>query len=193
MATRSGKHRLPKTKTPEEWQRLFGEINCRYDTQARNHALLYLCYMCGLRIGEALALHPEDVDFIRMRLRVRDGKTGERIVPLPDDEQLRHTIDRWMGIRQVWDPPSPLLFVTKPGKPLHPNAVRDSVRLYGDRAGLGHVTPHMLRHSCATELLAAGASAIGVQRVLGHRSLATTLVTYAHAADSHAAEAMLRR
>jgi integrase/recombinase XerC len=65
--------------------------------------------------------------------------------------------------------------------------------VYAQRAGIGHTTPHMLRHSAATEMLAAGAPPIGVQRVLGHRSLSTTLTTYAHAADVHAAEAMARR
>jgi len=51
----------------------------------------------------------------------------------------------------------------------------------------------MLRHSAATEMLANGAPPIGVQRVLGHRSLRTTLETYAHACDTHAAEAIARR
>ena len=52
---------------------------------------------------------------------------------------------------------------------------------------------HMLRHSAATEMLANGAPPIGVQRVLGHRSLRTTLETYAHACDTHAFEAMAHR
>ena len=51
----------------------------------------------------------------------------------------------------------------------------------------------LLRHSAATEMLANGAPPIGVQRVLGHRSLRTTLETYAHACDTHAAEAMALR
>lgn len=185
--------RLPKTKSPEEWQRFFRSIDVRYDSQSRNHAALYLMYASGLRVGECLALHTTDVDLERMFVHVREGKTGERNVPLPDDDLLRMTLRRWLAIRGRWQPESPNLFVTKPGKPLATNALRDSMNVYAVRAGIGHATPHALRHSCATELLANGASPIGVQRILGHARLSTTLDIYASAADCHAAEAMLRR
>lgn len=55
------------------------------------------------------------------------------------------------------------------------------------------MTDHVLRHYAATEMLADGAKPLGVQRVLGHRSLRTTLETYAHACDTHAAEAIGRQ
>lgn len=190
---KSRKNRLPRTKTPEEWRRLFGSIGVRYDTQARNHAVLYLTYVAALRIGETLALHMADLDLDRLRLHARDGKTGERNVPLPDDAELKSSLSRWLAVRERWAVDSPLLFVTKAGSPLHPNAVRRSMEIYGERSGLGHVTPHMLRHSAATEMLANGASPIGVQRVLGHRRLSTTLDVYASASDTHAAEAMGKR
>jgi len=191
MASR--KSRLPKTKTPEEWSAFFTAISTRYPTQTRNHAALSLMYATGLRVGECLALHVGDLDFDRMRLRVREGKTGERYVPLPDNQELKKSVDRWLVVRERWSPESPLLFVTKPGGRLSSNAMRESVSVYAARAGVGHATPHMLRHSCATELLANGASPIGVQRVLGHARLATTVTVYAHATDTHAAEAMMKR
>jgi integrase/recombinase XerC len=184
---------LPKTRTPEEWQAFFKCINTRFPTAARNHALLYLTYLAGLRIGEALALNMRDVDFRRLKVHVRDGKSGERFVPLPDDPGLAKTLERWLEVRAVWSPATELLFVTRTGRALGSSAVRRSMDLYGRRTGIGHVTPHMLRHSAATEMLANGAPPIGVQRVLGHRSLQTTLQTYAHASDRHAAEAMMRR
>src|SRR5450756_185318 len=106
---------------------------------------------------------------------------------------LSKSLTRWLEARETWPPRGDPLFVTKPGEPLKPSAVRRSMQLYGARSGIGHVTPHMLRHSAATEMLANGAPPIGVQRVLGHRSLRTTLETYAHACDTHAAEAMARR
>ena len=189
----SKRNRLPRTKTPEEWSAFFAAINTRYPTQARNHAALSLMYATGIRVGECLALHVEDLDFDRMRLHVRDGKTGERNIPLPDDDGLKQTMMRWLGIRESWNPVSPLLFLTRPGKALSSNAVRESMSLYAERAGVGHASCHMLRHSAATELLAQGASPIGVQRILGHARLSTTLNIYASAADSHAAEAMAKR
>jgi integrase len=183
---------LPKTRTPEEWSAFFGCIQTRYPTAARNHALLYLTYMTGLRIGEALALRTKDVDLGLLKVHVTRGKTGERLVPLPDAPELARSIEQWLRLRQPW-PQSELLFITRSGGPIRPSAVRRSMDLYGRRSGIGHVTPHMLRHSAATEMLANGAPPIGVQRVLGHRSLRTTLETYAHACDTHAAEAMARR
>lgn len=191
MAERK-KNVLPKTRAPEEWENFFRCIQTRYPTAARNHALLYLTYLTGLRIGEALALRAQDVDLVRLRVHVTRGKTGERIVPLPDDACLTRSMARWMQVRETW-PAGDLLFITRSGEPLRPSAVRRSMDLYGRRSGIGHVTPHMLRHSAATEMLANGAPPIGVQRVLGHRSLRTTLETYAHACDTHAAEAMARR
>lgn len=187
------KNVLPKTRAPEEWALLFKCIDTRYPTAARNHALLYLTYLSGLRIGETLALRVVDVDFERMRIHVVEGKTGERLVPLLVDECLQKSMRQWMDVRSEWDPTSPLLFVTRTGQRVRPSAVRRSMALYGRRSGIGHVTPHMLRHSAATEMLANGAPAIGVQRVLGHRSLRTTLETYAHACDVHAAQAMSMR
>jgi len=53
---------LPKTRTPQEWTAFSGSIATRYPTAARNHALLYLTYLAGLRIGETLALRVNDVD-----------------------------------------------------------------------------------------------------------------------------------
>ena len=186
------KHMLPKTRTPEEWTAFFDCIATRYPTAARNHALLYLTYLAGLRIGETLALREGDVNLDLLKVHVTQGKTGERIVPLPVDPKLVQSLARWLQARKSW-PASDLLFITRSGEPIRSSAVRRSMALYGTRSGIGHVTPHMLRHSAATEMLANGAPPIGVQRVLGHRSLRTTLETYAHACDTHAAEAMARR
>lgn len=191
------KNVLPKTKTPEEWSRLFKSIDTRYPTQARNHALLFLLYATGLRVGEALALRVKDIDFDLEKVTVVEGKTGQRVVPFPHTEPMHDllitTLTRWLTVRDGWAPPSDDLFVTKSGASLGSNAVRRSLEVYGERSGVGHCSPHQLRHSCATQLLANGASPIGVQRVLGHRNLSTTLNVYAWAADTHAAEAMARR
>lgn len=190
---RRAKNRLPKTRSPEEWTAFFRVINTRYPTAARNHALLYLTYVTGMRIGETLALNVADVDLGLCKVHVREGKSGERIVPIPDDPALEKTLRRWIEVREAWSRAPGRLFITQTGEPIRPSAVRRSMTLYGERSGIGHVTPHMLRHSAATEMLANGAPPIGVQRVLGHRSLRTTLETYAHACDMHAAEAMGRR
>jgi len=185
---------LPKTKTPEEWTRLFESIDRRYDTQIRNHAVLAVMYATALRVGEALALRLRDVDFDLCKVTVTEGKTGQRIVPLPaDSDELRESMGKWLAVRAEWNPTSDLLFVTHTGEQMRTSAVRRSLALYGERSGVGHATPHMLRHSAATEMLAAGAAPIGVQRVLGHRSLRTTLQVYSHACDTYALDAVNKR
>lgn len=188
------KNRLPKTKTPEEWSAFFKAIDTRYDSGRRSYALFYLLYQSGLRIGEALQLEVKDVSVDEtLRVHVREGKSGERWVPLPDDPGLIRAMNRWLEVRARWNPDCTLLFVTKPGKALSSNAARESMNVIAKRAGIGHTSCHQLRHSLATELLSRGASAIGVQRILGHRLLSTTLAVYAHAADTHAREAMAHR
>jgi site-specific recombinase XerD len=69
MAPRS-KSVLPKTRSPEEWEAFFRCMATRYPTGARNHALLYLTYLAGLRIGETLALRLQDVDLDRLKVHV---------------------------------------------------------------------------------------------------------------------------
>jgi site-specific recombinase XerD len=188
------KTRLPKTKTPEEWAAFFGAIDTRYPTQVRNAAALKLMYAVGLRVGETVQLSVKDLDLDNlMKVHVRNGKSGERYVPLPDDADLMKSMRSWLEVRARWNPDSDLLFVTKPGKPLSTNAIRESMKVYAERAGIGPTHPHQLRHSCATEILAHGGAVIGLQKILGHKSLQVTLSVYAHAADSHAREAMDKR
>ena len=191
------KHLLPKTRTEGEWDAMFRAIETRYETQRRNHAALYLMWITGLRVSEALSLTVADVDFELEKVTVTDGKSGARVTPFPSTPEKRQalldTLQRWLAIRERWNPSTDYLFVTKTGQQMRPSAIRRSMALYGERASIGHVTPHMLRHSCATELLAHGASPISVSRVLGHRNLTTTLTTYAWASDTHAAEAMSKR
>ena len=193
MARKSRKNSLPKTKSPEEWRSFFAAINTRYDSGCRAHALFYLQYQSGLRIGEALQLSVKDVDLDLLKVHVRVGKTGARVVPLPEDPMLARSINRWLEVRARWNPDSDLLFVTRTGMPLSSNSARETMKVVAERAGIGHTSCHQLRHSLATELLSQGASPIGVQRILGHRLLSTTLTVYAHAADTHAREAMNHR
>lgn len=155
MAARQ-RNACPKTKTPEEWTAFFGCINTRHPTGARNHALLYLTYLARLRIGETLSLGVGDVDLDLLKVRVTLGKTGGRVVPLPDDPALARSMARWLSVRESWTA-GEHLFVTRSGEPVSASAVRRSMELYGSRSGIGHATPQMLRHSAATELLANGA------------------------------------
>ena len=141
---------------------------------ARDFAILLLLYGAGLRIAEALSL-TAGVRPIGETLRVTGKRSKTRIVPvLP---AVRQAIDDYVA-----KCPYPLtgegpLFVGARGGSLNADLVRRSVRAARRRLGLpDSLTPHALRHSFATHLLARGADLRALQELLGHASLSSTQI-----------------
>jgi integrase/recombinase XerC len=139
---------------------------------ARDTALLILLYGCGLRIGEALGLTCADMPKSDT-LRVLGKGRKERIVPvLP---VVRDAIRAYRDICPFAPQPDAALFVGKRGKALNPGVVQRQVRRLRALLGLADTaTPHALRHSFATHLLAQGGDLRTIQELLGHASLSTT-------------------
>jgi integrase/recombinase XerC len=151
-----------------------GDVSQTAFAQARDAALFTLLYGCGLRISEALALDVRDAPppGAEAALRVL-GKGGkQRIVPvLPI---VRERIAAWLRLHPDPRPEAPL-FLGLRGKRLDPAIAQRNLREYRRLAGLPeHATPHALRHSFATHLLAEGADLRAIQDLLGHASLSTT-------------------
>jgi len=139
----------------------------------RDRALFTLLYGCGLRIAEALALNRRDAPASggNAALRVM-GKGGkERLVPvLP---AVRAALADWLAVHGG-GPEAPLFLGARGGR-LDPALAQKAMR--NGRRALGipeHATPHALRHSFATHLLAGGADLRSIQELLGHASLSTT-------------------
>ena len=141
---------------------------------ARDVALFTLLYGCGLRISEALGLTVAEAPLpgsdAALRILGKGGKT--RLVPvLP---VVRQAMAGWMAHRGGALPEEPL-FLGARGKRLDPAVAQRTLREYRRLAGLPeHATPHALRHSFATHLLAGGADLRSIQELLGHASLSTT-------------------
>ena len=141
---------------------------------ARDLAILLLLYGAGLRVAEALSLQA-DILPIGQTLRVTGKRSKTRVVPIVP--AVREAIDDY--VRQC---PYPLrgdvpLFVGARGGPLNPDLVRRSVAAARKRLGLPDtLTPHALRHSFATHLLARGADLRSLQELLGHASLSSTQI-----------------
>ena len=141
---------------------------------ARDLAILLLLYGAGLRVAEAMSL-TADMLPIGATLRVTGKRSKTRVVPIVD--AAREAIDDY--VRQC---PYPLrgavpLFVGARGGPLNPDLVRRSVAAARKRLGLPDtLTPHALRHSFATHLLARGADLRSLQELLGHASLSSTQI-----------------
>ncbi len=148
----------------------------------RDRAILEVIYSGGLRVSEAIGLDFKDVDFTQQIFRVFGKGRTERICMLgdPAKEALLAYLRR-RGELGLGAPDAPgALFVNYEGNRLTTRSVERSFAQYVAEAALPpEVTPHKLRHSFATHLLAAGADLRTVQEMLGHARLATTQI-YTH-------------
>ncbi|MCF2513775.1 tyrosine recombinase XerC [Sphingomonas sp. G124] len=168
---------LPRPASPSDAIALAEEAGAAAPNDwigARDLAILLLLYGSGLRVAEAMGLTARVLPMGQaMRVTGKRGKT--RIVPLVP--AVREAINAYVALC-----PYPLagegrLFVGAKGGPLNPDLVRRAVRGARTRLGLpDSLTPHALRHSFATHLLARGADLRSLQELLGHASLSSTQI-----------------
>lgn len=177
VSTPRSKRPMPRPLAADQASALtadIGEVSDKATTQARDTALFTLLYGCGLRISEALGLDVRDAPLpgSDAMLRVMGKGSKERIVPvLP---AVREAMAAWLALHPDRQPASPL-FVGARGGRLNPAVAQRTMRDYRHLNGLAyHATPHALRHSFATHLLAGGADLRSIQDLLGHASLSTT-------------------
>jgi integrase/recombinase XerD len=175
---------LPKALTEEEVLRLLDQVQGDDPVARRDRALLELLYGTGARISEACALSLGDVDLEGGLLRLFGKGAKERVVPL--GRHARAALAAWLddGGRGAMAPEqwarrgdAEAVFLNQRGGRLGRQGAWSIVRRHGDDAGLaGRLTPHVLRHSCATHMLDHGADIRAVQELLGHASISTTQV-----------------
>lgn len=155
------------------------DLDSRYGL--RDRAMIELFYACGLRVSELCSLTLDAIHLDESYLRAL-GKGGKvRIVPI--GEAARHYLVRYLDeVRGALlkGEASRFLFVTRQGGPFSRKSVWSMVKRYSARAGITkRVSPHTLRHSFASHLLAHGAPLRVIQELLGHADIATTQV-YTH-------------
>ena len=139
---------------------------------ARDSAVVTLLYGCGLRISEALGLKGADAPLPAV-LRITGKGDKERIVPVID--AARDAVDAYLRICPYPKEPGEPLFRAVRGGPLSPRAIQKVMAQTRMQLGLpATATPHAMRHSFATHLLAAGGDLRAIQELLGHASLSTT-------------------
>jgi integrase/recombinase XerC len=142
---------------------------------ARDAAVLALLYGCGLRISEALGLEPRDVAGARDALTVTGKGNKTRMVPLLP--QVGKLIADYVALCPYDLPADGALFVGEKGGPLSPRIIQLAMERLRGALGLAETaTPHALRHSFATHLLARGGDLRAIQELLGHASLSTTQI-----------------
>lgn len=168
---------LPRPLSPTDARALAdttGEMHDEAWLQARDTAVLLLLYGAGLRVGEAMALTPAILPMGNTLPIIGKGRKTRMVVLLP---VVRDAIVGYVGLC-----PWPLakdqpLFRGARGGPLSPHVLRGTLRKARVVLGLPEsATPHALRHSFATHLLARGADLRAIQELLGHASLASTQI-----------------
>jgi integrase/recombinase XerD len=179
-APRRGK-KLPQVLTRGEVERLLTQPRGTEPTALRDRALLELMYACGLRASEAIGLDVSDVDLEDGVLRARGKGSKERLVPIGQSALAAVRVYLERGRPQlVKRGAEPRLFVNFRGGQLTRQGLYKIVRRNAQGAGLAdRMSPHTLRHTFATHLLAGGCDLRSVQEMLGHADVATTQV-YTH-------------
>jgi integrase/recombinase XerD len=173
--------RLPHVLGRGDVQKLLAAPRGTDPAALRDRALLEVMYACGLRASEAIDLAVADIDLHAGVLRARGKGAKERLVPV--GRQAVSAVEAWLqrgrpklvGLRD-----EPHLFVNHRGTGLTRQGLYKIVQRHARTAGLdGRMSPHTLRHTFATHLLAGGCDLRSVQEMLGHADVATTQI-YTH-------------
>jgi site-specific recombinase XerD len=173
--------------SPTELERLMNAPDLTTPTGLRDRAILELLFSTGLRISELCNLSIDDVDLTRDEFSVRGKGDKVRVVFLSDDAKV--AVSRYLKTRNDMDE---ALFIQYGPKALQakelrlsPRAVQRTLKVCAAKAGITRkVTPHVIRHSFATDLLSNGADLRSVQALLGHAHIGTTQI-YTHVTDKH--------
>lgn len=167
---------LPRGLAPGEVAKLLAACDRRTRNGRRAYAILMLLARLGLRAGEVAAVELDDIDWRAGELMVR-GKGGrDERLPLPDDVGTALVGYLQRGRPSTAQGRRVFVRVRAPHGPMTTGAVSQVVLAAGQRAGLGTVRSHRLRHTAASELLAAGAPLVEIGQLLRHRSQLTTAI-----------------
>ncbi len=175
---------IPKPLTEAQVTSLLDAVIGNEPHHRRDRALLELLYATGARISEVVGLSLGDIDVDESLVRLFGKGAKERIVPYGSSAAV--ALDEWLaaGGRPHLEPAhwrrrgdAEAVFLNQRGGRLSRQGAWLVVKQYGDRTGIAdHLSPHVLRHSCATHLLDHGADLRIVQEMLGHASISTTQV-----------------
>lgn len=172
---------LPTFIRPEETRHILdGQIDGDDFTEVRDRLMLLMLYSTGMRSAEAVSLLDANVNLSRRELKVLGKRNKERIIPF--GEELAQMITEYRHLRDTTAGLRPERFFTRPdGRPIYRTLLYRCVHrdLQNGGAHASKLSPHVMRHSFATDMLNNGADLTSVQQLLGHQSLMTTQV-YTH-------------
>lgn len=181
---------LPKTLSPSESAALIGSVDDSTSLGLRDRAMLEVLYGAGLRVSELVGLPLAGLDLRAGLVRIQGKGRKERLVPVGD--AARVAIERYLDTARpvlVGKRSCASLFVTRRGGTMTRQNFNARLRQLAIQAGFDptRVSPHVLRHAFATDLLEGGADLRSVQAMLGHADLSTTQI-YTHVSRRHLRE-----
>lgn len=176
---------LPEVLTTEEVDRLEQAIDLSKWEGQRNKAIIEVLFSCGLRVSELVTLRLSDLYLEEHFVRVVGKGRKERLVPI--SESAIKQLQLWFIDRNLMDikpGEEDYVFLNRRGAHLTRTMILIMIKRLGEEAGISKtISPHTLRHSFATALLAGGADLRSIQAMLGHESIGTTEI-YTHI-DTH--------
>ena len=176
---------LPEVLTTEEVDRLEQTIDLSKWEGQRNKAIIEVLFSCGLRVSELVTLRLSDLYLEEHFVRVVGKGRKERLVPI--SESAVKQLHLWFIDRNLMDikpGEEDYVFLNRRGAHLTRTMILIMIKRLGEEAGINKtISPHTLRHSFATALLAGGADLRAIQAMLGHESIGTTEI-YTHI-DTH--------
>lgn len=183
------RRKIPEILTMEEQEQLISIFNVRYFNSFRNRTMIKLFLASGLRLSEMINLKWKDINLMTGQLKVVAGKgSKDRILWISDSvvEELRVWKDRQckkLGLCEY-------VFTTNKKNKIDDRNVRRMVAEYALKAGISkRISPHIFRHTFASDLLRATKNLRLVQKALGHEDLSTTMI-YTHIVDEEFEEAL---
>ncbi len=170
--------RIGTTLSIEEVNALLKAPNLSLKTGIRDRAVMEVFYSTGMRLDELISLEVYHADLADKVIFIRKAKgRRQRVVPLGKTAAayLKEYLEKIRSYYAQKQPKQRRLFINHFGLALKPGAIRQLVRKYRLAAGIKKpVSPHTLRRTCATHMLAAGADIRHIQKLLGHKELKTT-------------------
>ncbi len=173
--------KLPNFLQPDELNQIFDTIDISTDLGLRNRLIVELLYATGVRLSELTSISLQNIDTSANVIRILGKGNKERIVYFGDYAE-KYLIQYLEDVRPrlLQDKSNQFLLLNKNGNPLTNRGVQQIVDKIVQTAALKHhISPHVLRHTFATDLLNNGADLKSVQELLGHASLSTTQI-YTH-------------
>ncbi len=199
---RGRSRKLPTVLNQEERTALLKQPNPRYITGQRNKLIMQIMLNLGLRLSEAVNLKWSDVDFLNEEIMIRQGKGKvDRSLPLSDQnwrngkaglpQNDKTDMNNWKHrqVERLGKLPE-YVFTALNGKQLSPRYIQAMVKRYAEKAEIKkNISPHVLRHTYATDLYRLKKNPVTLKKALGHANLETTMI-YVHMVNDDVREMM---